>query len=362
MQLRKETKQKLKKLCRAVLFCLCLAFLLAVFGRLLMPDTDFSADDSTGLLEDADYMVLGPSTVFYNVNPLVIWNETGYTGYNVASEQAPLIVSYYELKNEFQKRVPKAVFLDLQALEYNYGSPSFNQLSLDKMPLNRNKLELIAKLGEDDEENQIREKNEYSKINYLIPLYKFHERWKDIFDGTLKSRYHSKYEHTFLGYVAEKNVFVYDRDYKWLPTLKELGGSYLTEVSPLNLEYVQKIKQLCKEKGAELILIKTPSKMWTKEIDAAAKKMAEEEGLDFFDMNGEKELAALHIDENQDFADSFSHFNVYGAEKVSRALAAYMKQRGIFQDRRGRNDPLAPAWDQMYKEYLAYKESGPEES
>ena len=350
------SNKKLNKLIRAVLFCLILAFLLALWNQILMPDTNFSADESGGLLNDAEYMILGPSTVFYNVNPLVIFDEAGFTGYNVASEQAPLIISYYELKNEFQKRIPKAVFLDCMGLTYNYGSPSFNQLSLDKMPFNLNKLELIANLGEDDEFNQIRKRNEYSKVNYLIPLYKFHDRWKEIFDGTLKTRYHSSYEHTFLGYVAEKNVHVYERDYPWLPTISELGGSSLTEVSDLNRTYVKKIHALCSENGAELILLRTPSKMWTKEMNAAAKALAKEEGVAFFDMDEERHLQKIQIDETHDFADDFSHLNVYGAEKVSRYLAGYMQQMGLFTDRRGTKDPIETAWNQVYREYLAYKE------
>ncbi len=347
----------MKKFARAVCFCLILALLLALVNRILMPDTDFSADKSGGVLENPDYIMLGTSNVFYNVNPLVIWDETGYTGYNVSSEQAPLIISYYELKNELKHTVPKTVFLDCGAFEYNYGMPSFNQLSLDKMPLNFDKLELISKLGEDDENNQIKAKNEYSKINYLIPLYKFHERWKDALDGTLKSRYHDKYEHTFLGYVGEKNVYVYEKDYKWLPTLKEFGGTYLTEISDLNREYLAKIRDLCEKNGVQLVLFKTPSKGWILEMHEAMKAFAAEEGLPFFDMNEEAVLKEIGIDEQKDFADSSSHFNVQGAEKVSRYLAEYMKQNCSFEDRRGKKDPLETAWEQMYQEYLEYKRS-----
>lgn len=347
----------MKNLAKAVLFCLILAFLVAAANIILMPDTDFRADTSGGICDDADYIVLGTSNVFYNVNPLIIWNETGYTGYNVSSEQAPLIISYYELKNEFQERIPRVVFLDCGAFEYNYGKPSFNQLSLDKMPFNWNKLRLIAELGEDDENNQIRKRGEYSKINYLIPLYKFHDRWKEIFSGTLRSRYHSKYEHTFLGYVAEKSCYVYEKDYKWLPTLKEFGGTYLTEISDLNREYLDKIRGLCYSKGVELILLKTPSKGWIREMHNAVSSLAKEEALPFFDMNEETVLAQIGIDEKKDFADSSSHFNIYGAEKVSRCLAEYMKEHCGFTDRRAQNDPLETAWDAMYQEYLKYKEN-----
>lgn len=346
----------MKNLAKAVCFCLILTVLLAVTNYILMPNTDFSADTRGGVCDEPDYLFLGTSNVFYNVNPLVIWNETGYIGYNVSSEQAPLIVSYYELKNEFQKRIPKIVFLDCGGFEYNYGKPSFNQLSLDKMPFNWNKLELIARLGEDDEKNEIRKHGQYNKISYLIPLYKFHDRWKEIFTGTLYSRYHSKYEHTFMGYVAEKSVYVYEKDYKWLPTLAEFGGTYLTEISDLNRKYLSRIRKLCYDRGVELILFKTPSKGWIKEMHDAVSAFAKEESLPFFDMNEEAALKEMGINEQKDFADSSSHFNVFGAEKVSRYLADYMKEHCGFDDRRGQNDPLETAWNQMYRDYLEYKE------
>lgn len=345
----------MKKVFKAVIFCLILAFLLAFANRILMPDTDFSAD--TDGLEDVDYIMLGTSNIFYAINPLVIWNETGYTGYNLSSEQAPLIISYYQLKNEFKKHIPKTVFLDCAAFQYNYGTPSFNQLSLDKMPFNRNKIELISRLGEDDENNQIKVNGTYSKINYYIPLYKFHERWKNIFEGNLRSEYHYKYEHTFLGYVATKDVFVYERYYKWLPTLKELGGTYLKEISELNLMYLDKIRTLCAENDVELILMKTPSKMWTKEICEDAAKYAAEAGLEYFDMNEEQIIDELGIDENKDFADSFSHFNIYGTEKVSVYLGDYMKKNCGFDDKRGTGADMEQVYNALYKDYTGYRDS-----
>lgn len=345
----------MKKLARAVLFCLILAFCIAALNRILMPDTDFSAETKGGLVDEPDYMMLGTSNIFYNVNPLIIWKEEGFVGYNVSSEQAPLIISYYALKQELKERKPKAVFLDCGAFEYNYGKPSFNQLSLNKMPFSFDKMELIRLLGEDDENNQIKARNEYPKKNYYLPLLKFHDRWKDALDGNLKSRYHDKYEHTFMGYVAEKSVYVYEKDYKWLPTLEEFGGTWLTEVSDLNREHLHKIRTLCEENGAELILFKTPSKGWILEMNEAMKEFAKEEGLVFFDMNESAAIEQIGIDEQRDFADSSSHFNVYGAEKVSRYLADYMRETALFTDKRDVGFPAEAAWEALYEDYMTYK-------
>ena len=84
----------MKKLGKAVLFCLILTLLLALFNKILMPDTQFRADTKE-LGSEVDYIFLGTSNVFYCVNPVIIWNEKGYTGYDMSLEQAPLVVSLY---------------------------------------------------------------------------------------------------------------------------------------------------------------------------------------------------------------------------------------------------------------------------
>ena len=88
-----------------------------------------------------------------------------------------------------------------------------------------------------------------------------------------------------MGYVADKSTYVYEKEYRWLPTLEEFGGKYLTEISDLNREYLGKIRALCEDNGAELVLFKTPSKGWILEMHEAASAYAREEGIPFFDMN-----------------------------------------------------------------------------
>lgn len=351
----------MKKFGKAVIFILILLLLLTFADRAFMPHTDFSADTTKGC-DELDYIVLGTSNVFYNVNPTVIWNETGYTGYNLSSEQAPIIINYYQLKSELKKHKPKVVFFDTGGFQYNYGKASFNQLSLDKMPLSLDKLKLISELREDDENDNNITADNYKKINYLIPLYKFHSRWKEIFEGTLYSKYHAGYEHTFMGYVATKSSYVYKRDYKWLPENEELGKPYITEISDVNRHYFALMRALCEQNGVELILIKTPSKGWTSDIRKSVVEFAKEEGLEFFDMNTAENLEKIKIDEKKDFADSSSHFNIYGTEKISRYLAQYMQKTCAFEDKReadGKAYPgtTAAVWNGLYKSYLAYAEA-----
>ena len=349
----------MKKLGKAVLFCLILTLLLALFNKILMPDTQFRADTKE-LGSEVDYIFLGTSNVFYCVNPVIIWNEKGYTGYDLSLEQAPLIVSFYQLKEELKKVRTKTVFLDCAAFEYNYGVPSMNQLALDKMPFSWDKLKLIHELGEDDADHHVAAEQTYNKISYLIPLYSFHERWKEIFEGTLKSRYHGKYEHTFAGYVANKDHYVFKKDYRWLPTMEEFGGVYETTITPVNREWFEKIRNLCEAKGVELVLVKTPSKGWLVEMSDSLKSFAKEEGVEYLEMNDENVITALSLDEQNDFCDTSSHFNIYGTEKISRYLAAYMEKKASYTDQRIQGTGINAYWNQLYETYLDYKNSDTE--
>ncbi len=349
----------MKKLGKAVLFCLILTLLLALFNKILMPDTKFRADTKE-LGSEVDYIFLGTSNVFYCVNPVIIWNEKGYTGYDLSMEQAPLIVSFYQLKEELKKVRVKTVFLDAAAFEYNYGIPAMNQLALDKMPFSWDKLKLIHELGEDADNHHAAAEQTYNKISYLIPLYSFHERWKEIFEGTLKSRYHEKYEHTFAGYVANKDHYVFKKDYRWLPTMEEFGGVYETRITPVNREWFGKILSLCEAEGVELVLIKTPSKGWLSEMSASMKTFAKEEGVEFLEMNDENVITALSLDEQNDFCDTSSHFNIYGTEKISRYLAAYMEKKASYTDQRIQGTGINAYWNQLYETYLDYKNSDTE--
>lgn len=346
----------MKKLFKAVIFCVILAFLLVLINKILMPDTDFRADTRNGC-EEVDYIMLGASNVFYSVNPAVIWNETGYVGYDLSTEQAPLIISYYQLKNELKTVKPKTVFLDCIAFEYNYGIASMNQLSLDKMDLSLDKMSLILNLGEDDKNHRISENPTYDKINYVFPLYKFHDRWKEIFEGTIYSKYHEPYEHVFMGYVATKKHFVYEKDYKWMPTSEELGGNFMTEITELNRNYVEKIKALCEENNIELVLFKSPTKLWTVEIDHAVRKLASEENLKYFNMNEAYILNEMGIDDKKDLCDDSCHFNIYGTEKVSKWIAAYMQDSLNFADKRVVGTDTNAVWNSIYQEYMDFKNS-----
>ena len=137
--------------------------------------------------------------------------------------------------------------------------------------------------------------------------------------------------------------------------MDEFGGVYETEITPVNREWFEKIRRLCEAKGVELVLIKTPSKGWLVEMSKSLKAFSQEEGVEYLEMNDENVITALSLDEQNDFCDTSSHFNIYGTEKISRYLAAYMEKKAGYTDQRIQGTGINAYWNQLYEEYLEYK-------
>ena len=85
------------------------------------------------------------------------------------------------------------------------------------------------------------------------------------------------------------------------------------------------------------------------------KTFAKEEGVEFLEMNDENVITALSLDEQHDFCDTSSHFNIYGTEKISRYLADYMEKKAAYSDQRIRGSAINAYWNRLYEEYLEYK-------
>ncbi len=98
-----------------------------------------------------DYFLLGSSHVYLGINPLEIWNQTGFTGYNLGSDLQTLDMSYLILKEEIENGTkPSVVFLDCFAFDYEAGNSSYSLETASRYSLNINKIEYINTLSKDE--------------------------------------------------------------------------------------------------------------------------------------------------------------------------------------------------------------------
>ena len=272
-----------------------------------------------------DVMFVGPSHIFYGINPMVLWERSGIAAYNLTTHQQPLWGSRILLDYALSLQKPKLVVLDV-IMATNFGRPvigtdqgtNMTHLALDPVPLSLQKIRNVLECDDISEKGEI-----------LFPIILTHTRLQQ---GLLSYRDFrfalSPQAHLMKGYNYTMNTLPYDR-----PQPEAVAGQSfpLPEGTEPGL---RDFIEYCKEKGLPLLLIKTPivdnAEMY-QQINRIG-EIAAEYDVPFLDLN--QHFEELEMDFQKDFADR-GHLNALGAGKVSAYLADYLNENYDLPDRRG---------------------------
>ncbi|MDF2485096.1 MAG: putative rane protein [Herbinix sp.] len=317
---------------------------LALLQRVFMPKYISSIHEGN-LIEEYydevkkhDVIFIGDCEVFSNVSPITLWNQYGIPSYIRGSAQQLVWQSYYLLEEVLTYETPKVVVFNVLAMKYNEPQKeAYNRLSLDGMKLSMSKLRAI-------DASMLQEE---ALITYLFPLLRYHSRWKELTGEDVKYMFHKDTlsHNGFLMRVDTKPVTV-------VPTGKKLADYRFGENS---YDYLDRMTKLCKDKGIELLLIKSPSvyPYWYEEWDEQMVQYAKENELtyiNFLDYTQE-----MGIDYNADTYDGGLHMNLAGAEKFTKYLGQLLTEKFQLQDRRGEQE-LATIWQEKSEFYYSMKE------
>ena len=115
--------------------------------------------------DQIDVLFIGSSHVINAINPTVLYNEYGYTSYNMGGHGSLLQSTYWELREALQYTTPKWVVVDAYMLEKNYrylddrdANPDEDEvntsveqlhLNMDVWPFNSLKVEAVNDLIQD---------------------------------------------------------------------------------------------------------------------------------------------------------------------------------------------------------------------
>jgi hypothetical protein len=137
----------------------------------------------------------------------------------------------------------------------------------------------------------------------------------------------SQKDNTHNGHLLNQNVKPVGK----LPTKRPLADYAFPEIC---YDYLQKMTDLCKEKGVELILMKAPSlyPYWYEEYDAQIAAFAEKNGLAYYDFT--KVTEEIGLDFQTDTYDSGLHLNHTGAVKLSHYFARILVEKHGMADHR----------------------------
>ncbi len=120
------------------------------------------------------------------------------------------------------------------------------------------------------------------------------------------------------------------------------------------MEYLDRLRTLCKEKGIQLILIKAPSlsPQWYEEENEQVTEYAKKYGLPY--INFYELLEETGIDFETDTYDGGLHMNLSGADKLSEYLGTVLKEKYGMKDHRG-DKTLSKVYEKKLKFYETMK-------
>ena len=290
--------------------------------------------------DSVDLLFLGSSVAQNEFIPQALYNEFGIRACNLASERQSPMLSYYWLKEALNYQSPKLVVLEVLFLQNRYpedplnSSASLTRKALDPMRWSSVKLEAVRDLC-----GRYRYQRE---LSFLLTNIRYHERWPELEADDF-----------------DTDEYLAPRLYGWAPGVQEpetprtpfrqsdADNSYVLRADMV--EYLEKMAELCREKGVRLILVKTPQ--FVEEapaIDFAYRRTAERLGLDFYNFTEETLYRQLELDPERERADD--HGNLPGNQKVTRLMGELLTERyGLT----GREDPRYEATRAPYAQICA---------
>ncbi len=341
-----------KRILISVIAVLILALLLGAVQLLVVPKY---RDNPEGALIGEyyaeagghDVIFVGDCEVYESFVPAILYEEYGITSYIRGSAQQLVWQSYHLLEETFRYESPKAVVFNVLALKY--GEPqneAFNRMTLDGMKWSGEKISAIRASMTEEE----------SFLDYLFPLLRYHDRITDLNKEDFLYALQSPPTVSHSGYLMQTGIVPMTEETEEGRNLSD----YTLPEGAMN--YLEKMRLLCEEKGCELILVKAPTNSWAywwyEEWEEQIDAYADAHDLSYY--NFIPLCDQIGIDWSRDTYDEGVHLNVYGAEKLSRYFGAILAEHHGIEDRRSdaESDGI---WQERVEKYREEKTKSEQE-
>lgn len=342
-----KAPKKHRKLFRVVLVLALIALTcVAIYLVDLLLRPKYMGDVTEGALTaeyykaygDHDVLFVGDCEVYENFSTVQLWREYGINSFIRGGAQQLVWQSYYLLEDALRYETPDVVVFNVLSLMYNEPqNEAYNRMALDGMRWSKTKWNAI-KASMCEGENM---------IDYIFPILRYHSRWNELTSEDFKYWF-KKDIISFNGYYLRTEIMPAGE----FPPARPLADPNFGDKA---MEYLDKMTELCKEKGIQLVLIKSPSLYphWYDEWDANMEQYAKDHGITYINMLKIAE-SEIGIDYSLDTYDAGLHMNVTGAEKCSSYLGKILKEKFFLEDHRGDAD-MSEYWDEVGKRYDAAK-------
>ena len=319
-------KGKCILLARVLLFLLLASFLLSIAGYVLEPKSPLSAAFYAEPANTVDVLFVGGSHSAAAFDPIQLWEQQGFTGYNFYSWAQPAWATYHYVVEALKTQSPRVVVAEAFAFLYgrsylaeeNFDSVS-DDFSLQIRP-GANRLALAAAMSRWQQNSR-----PLYRYNSLL---RYHARWASLTAADFTWPFIDHYTSgKGFGPVYTHKAFAPQQP----PPMTEAQSLY-----PGCEMYLQKLIELSQKENFQLVLAMAPYVIETAEewgVIQSIREICTAAGVSFLDYNSPALVRQSGLSMAADMGEH-AHVNQYGAAKITEHIGRYLAENFALEDRR----------------------------
>lgn len=351
---------RIRKLMRAICFCLLFVILFVFLSGAFIPRTGTTEDGMESRISKAyrgeprdsiDTVFIGNSDIYRAISPVDLFQQTGITSAIAGRPNKQLSEVPGDIRDILRYQNPKTIVLETDCM-FSGTNPGFKK-GISPLEAEAAKVDVAgqtpSKATDADVASQAPSKatdadvagqapskatdaahqNIFDKckallqegdsaflaaLNYKFPLVKYHDNWKHLKLTTFlqpRGKYH--FSNKGMAYANTVKAYPFGNEYM------QLSGGKHAMLSEEKLDQFQKIYDLCDRNGIRLVLLTVPSaNTWNKGKSDTVKQLAKKYDLTYYDYNRQLPAGFNWVTDSK---DGGNHLNYAGASAVTKDLA-----------------------------------------
>ncbi len=338
---------RIRKLMRAICFCLLFVILFVFLSGAFIPRTGTTEDGMESRISKAyrgeprdsiDTVFIGNSDIYRAISPVDLFHQTGITSAIAGRPNKQLSEVPGDIRDILRYQNPKTIVLETDCM-FSGTNPGFKK-GISPLEAEAAKVDVAgqapSKATNADVASQAPSKatnapqqNIFDKckallqegdsaflaaLNYKFPLVKYHDNWKHLKLATFlqpRGKYH--FSNKGMAYANTVKAYPFGNEYM------QLSGGKHAMLSEEKLDQFQKIYDLCDRNGIRLVLLTVPSaNTWNKGKSDTVKQLAKKYDLTYYDYNRQLPAGFNWVTDSK---DGGNHLNYAGASAVTKDLA-----------------------------------------
>ena len=338
---------RIRKLMRAICFCLLFVILFVFLSGAFIPRTGTTEDGMESRISKAyrgeprdsiDTVFIGNSDIYRAISPVDLFHQTGITSAIAGRPNKQLSEVPGDIRDILRYQNPKTIVLETDCM-FSGTNPGFKK-GISPLEAQAAKVDVAgqapSKATNADVAGQAPSKatnapqqNIFDKckallqegdsaflaaLNYKFPLVKYHDNWKHLKLTTFlqpRGKYH--FSNKGMAYANTVKAYPFGNEYM------QLSGGKHAMLSEEKLDQFQKIYDLCDRNGIRLVLLTVPSaNTWNKGKSDTVKQLAKKYDLTYYDYNRQLPAGFNWVTDSK---DGGNHLNYAGASAVTKDLA-----------------------------------------